>query len=121
MKALKTLAALLFLVWPFTGHATSDPIEGKWQTPGGATFIEISQSTAGQWQGIIVESEVNQALVGQQLLSSVTKEEEAYKGTIYAIKAGKHFDAHISLLDDTLQISVKAGFFSREVIWKRVR
>jgi uncharacterized protein (DUF2147 family) len=115
------MTALLLLAWPFTGYAETDPIEGKWQTYEGTIFIEISQSTAGQWQGMIVESKVKPALIGQQILSSVTKEEEGYYGKIYAIKAGKHFDAHISPVDDTLQIKAKAGFFSKEVVWQRAR
>jgi uncharacterized protein (DUF2147 family) len=118
---MKTMTALLLLAWPFTGYAEIDPIEDKWQTYEGTIFIEISQSTAGQWQGIIVESKVKPALIGQQILSSVTKEEEGYYGKIYAIKAGKYFDAHIRPVDDTLQIKAKAGFFSKEVVWQRVR
>jgi uncharacterized protein (DUF2147 family) len=115
------MTTLLLLAWLFTGYAEIDPIEGKWQTYKGTIFIEISQSTAGQWQGMIVESKVKPALIGQQILSSVTKEKEGYYGKIYAIKAGKHFDAHISPVDDTLQIKAKAGFFSKEVVWQRVR
>jgi hypothetical protein len=87
----------------------------------GTIFIEISQSTVGQWHAIFVESKVKPAFIGQQILSSVTKEEEGYYGKIYAVKAGKHFDAHISPVDDTLQIKAKVWLFSKEVIWQRVR
>jgi hypothetical protein len=67
------MTALLLLVWPFTGCAATDPIEGKWQIHEGTIFIEISQSTAGQWHGIFVESKVKPALISQKILSSVTK------------------------------------------------
>jgi hypothetical protein len=63
---MKTMTGLLLLAWPFTGYAEIDPIEGKWQTYEGTIFIEISQSTAGQWQGIIFESKVKPALIVQQ-------------------------------------------------------
>lgn len=120
MTKLNILTALL-LTWSFSGHASSDPIEGKWQTPERATLVEITQSMDGQWQGIVVESEAKQAL-GIQVLSSVEKDEKAYKGKIYAVKANKHFDAHIAFNDDdTLLISVNAGFFSKNVIWNRVK
>lgn len=47
--------------------------------------------------------------------------ELAKAGAGFALLAGKHFDAHIIPVNDTLQIIAKAGFFSKEFVWTRVR
>ncbi|WP_353498894.1 hypothetical protein [Vibrio chaetopteri] len=117
---MKILFTLFLTLWSMMTFADSTVIEGQWLAENKTTHIEISQSKPGLWQGIVTKSPLQPKLEGQQLLSEMIEVADGFKGKVYAIKKAKHYDADIFLVDDTLQIEVKAGFFKKTMIWTRI-
>lgn len=117
---MKILFTFFFTLWSMATFADSTVIEGQWLAENQTTHIEISQSEPGIWQGIVTKSPSQPKLEGQQLLSEMIEVAAGFKGKVYAIKKAKHYDADIFLVDDTLQIEVKAGFFTKTMIWTRI-
>ncbi|SEF57115.1 DUF2147 domain-containing protein [Vibrio hangzhouensis] len=117
---MKILVTLFFTLWSVTTFANSAPIEGLWLAENKSTQIEISQTESGRWQGVVTSSPSKAELEGTQLLSAIVEAPDGYEGKVYAIKKAKHYDAEIKPVDNTLQIEVTAGFFSKTMIWTRI-
>lgn len=119
MKTYSKILILLSVI--FSSLALSAPIDGKWLSKNGMNQFNITKVSDSEWQGVLVASEKKNAPLGQVILSSVQKIDDGYKGTVHAVKAAKDFDAIIHPIDDTLVITIKAGFFNKEVIWVRIK
>ena len=117
---MKILFTLFLTLWSMTTFADSPSLQGQWLAENQSTQIEISQSESGLWQGIVTKSPSQPELTGQQILSEMVEVVDGFKGKVYAIKKAKHYEADISLADGTLQIEVKAGFFTKTMIWTRI-
>ena len=117
---MKILFTLFLTLCSMNTFADSASIEGLWLAENKSTHIEISQSKPGLWQGIVTKSPSQPELEGQQILSKMEEVAGGFKGKVYAIKKAKHYDADISLVDGTLQIKAKAGFFTKTMVWTRI-
>lgn len=117
---MKILVTLFITLWSMTTLANSASIEGLWLAENKSTQIEISQTESGQWQGVVTSAPLKPELEGKQLLSAIVEVPDGYEGKVYAIRKAKHYDAEIKPVDNTLQIEVTAGFFSKTMIWTRI-
>jgi uncharacterized protein (DUF2147 family) len=117
---MKVLMLLISISWSVMTFANTGMIEGKWLAKNKSTQIEISQTESGHWQGVVTSAPSKPELEGKQLLSAIVEAPGGYEGKVYAIKKAKHYDAEIKPVDNTLQIEVTAGFFSKTMIWTRI-
>ena len=110
------IISLLFAV----SISAQDTLQGRWLTGEENTIVETYQKE-GKWQGKIVASDNPNAKIGTHILQDFEKKEGLWIGKIFAIKRGKLLDATIKPEDDALQISVSAGFITKELKWEKVK
>lgn len=118
---MKILTLLLSISWSLMTFANVGTIEGKWLAENESTEITLSQVERGVWQGVVTRSPMKPEMKGQQILSSIVKQSDGYKGKLYALKRAKYYDADIKVMEDTLEVEVKAGFLSKTIVWTRIK
>ena len=91
---------------------------GIWLTGEDNTKIETYQKD-GMWHGKIISSDNPKAKIGLDILTGFKKEGEEWVGKLYAAKRDKTLDAIISPQNEQLNITVSAGFFKKQLSWKR--
>ncbi|MCR9287142.1 MAG: DUF2147 domain-containing protein [Bacteroidetes bacterium] len=115
MKKLSILFIALFYIFALSAQ---DSLKGIWLTGEENTKIETYQKD-GVWFGKIVSSDNPNAKIGTDILRDLKKDNGEWKGKIFAAKRGKIMDAIIEPTKNILKITVSAGFFSKNLEWKR--
>jgi len=108
------LVALSFL----TTLIAQDFPKGIWLTGEENTKIETYEKD-GAWFGKIVSSDNPKAKIGKDILRDFKAEDGEWKGKLFAAKRGKILDAIIDPNKEELKITVSAGFFTKELAWKK--
>jgi len=91
---------------------------GIWLTGEDNTKIETYQKD-GMWYGKISSSDNPKAKIGKDILTGFKKEGEKWIGKLYAAKRDKTLDAIVNPQSEQLNITVSAGFFKKQLSWKR--
>jgi uncharacterized protein (DUF2147 family) len=117
---MKFLMLFISISWSVMTFANTGMIEGKWLAENKSTEIMLNQVEPGVWLGVVTHSPMKPEMKGQQILSSIVKQPDGYKGKLYALKKAKYYDADIKVMEDTLEVEVKAGFFKKTMIWTRI-
>ena len=115
---MKKLSIILFALFVVSGLSAQDFPEGIWLTGEENTKIETYEK-AGAWYGKIVASDNPKAKIGNDILRGFRQEDGKWKGKLFAAKRGKILDAVIEPIEDDLNITVSAGFFSKTLVWKK--
>jgi uncharacterized protein (DUF2147 family) len=106
---MKTLAFLLLLL---TTSFAPDTILGKWTNADKSKEI-ILVKNGNSYSGT---SE------GKEILQNLVYNNGSYTGNVYLPKRNQTFPCTIKLKgDDTMEITVKAGFMSRTKVWTRIK
>ncbi|MFT4565406.1 MAG: hypothetical protein ACI9FN_000359 [Saprospiraceae bacterium] len=110
---------ILFALFLFSfGLSAQEITEGIWHTGKDNTKIETYQKEGG-WFGRIVSSENKKAKIGKDILMGFAKEGNIWKGQLFAAKRDKVLEATITPHDNTLEITVSAGFFTKNLSWQK--
>lgn len=116
----KRWAVLLAMLLGSPGLMAESPI-GFWQHEKEPVWIEIP---VDETSGFVRRNDNNPDGVGFEMLKALTLLDEAlsrWSGEVYAAKLGEFKPAVIELIDDNrLRFTVKVGFLSRTVEWRRV-
>lgn len=115
MKKLKCLIVALGFI---TSISAQDFPKGVWLTGEENTKIETYQKE-GAWYGKIVFSDNPNAKIGKDILQEFKLKDGQWQGKLFAAKRGKILDAIIESTEEALNITVSAGFFSKELAWKK--
>lgn len=115
MKKMKCLIVALGFI---TSLSAQDFPKGIWLTGEENTKIETYQKE-GAWYGKIVSSDNPKAKIGKDVLRKFKWEDGQWQGKLFAAKRGKILDAIIEPNKEMLNIKVSAGFFSKELAWKK--
>jgi uncharacterized protein (DUF2147 family) len=94
-------------------------LTGTWSTGEQNTLIEIVEND-GVLSGEILSSDNPKAIIGKQVLKEIKKDDDEWRGKIFAAKKKKWYGARLTPEEDILKITVKSGFISKTVEWKRV-
>lgn len=113
---MKLFVSLLLL---FTLSFTSVDITGKWHAPKENTVIDIKKNE-NIYEGIVLQSD-NKKAVGQKVLRDLKKEGNKWKGKLYAIEKDELVDVELELKGEMLEVTLKKGWMSKTVEWKRVK
>lgn len=116
MKKIILFSISLFYILALSAQ---DSLEGIWLAGEDNTKIETYQKD-GAWFGKIVSSDNPNAKIGTNILRDFKKDRDEWKGKIFAAKRGKILDAIIEPTKNILTITVSAGFFSKDLEWKRI-
>ena len=114
MKLLSIVSLILFT--SFSTNAQS--IAGIWNTGDYNTKIEITEVN-GVAIGKVLSSDNAQAKIGNQVLKDFKQSNGGYKGQLYAAQKGEWYDAVIKENDDQLDITIKVGWVSKNIKWKK--
>lgn len=115
---MKKLQCLIVIVGFVGSLAAQDFQKGIWLTGEENTKIETYQKE-GAWYGKIHSSDNPKAKIGKDILQGFKQEDGQWKGKLFAAKRGKLLDAVIEPTKEALNITVSAGFFTKELEWKR--
>lgn len=114
MKNLSMFIVILFS--SFSMNAQS--LAGVWNTGEDNTKIEITEVN-GVYSGKILSSENTDAKVGSQILKNIKLSNTEYKGKLYAAKKGEWYDAVLKENGNQLDITIKVGWMSKAISWKK--
>lgn len=110
---------LISLLLVFTVSFSTVDIAGKWRAPKENTVIDINK-VGNVYEGIVLQSD-NKKAVGQKVLRDLKKEGNKWKGKLYAIEKDELVDVELELKDEMLEVTLKKGWMSKTVEWKRVK
>ena len=116
---MKAVMALLILLAASSVNAAD--ISGTWKHVDEPGWIEIDLETG---VGTVMRNDKFPERVGRKILKDLQadkKKQNLWRGQVYAERAGEYKKAEVSLTeDDLMKITVKVGFMSRTLEWKRV-
>jgi len=93
-------------------------LAGIWNTENDNTKIEIT-AVNDVYEGKIVSSDNAKAKIGKQILKEVKSVDGEWKGKLFAAKRGKWMDAILEEKGNQLQVTVKAGWMSKTLAWRK--
>jgi len=114
MKNLSILIVVLFT----TMSINAQSLAGVWNTGDENTKIEITEDD-GIVKGKILSSDNAEAKIGNQILKDVKLNKGEWKGKLYAAKKGEWYDAVLKENGNQLDITIKVGWMSKTVHWKK--
>jgi len=114
MKILTFLILALFSTLSMNAQLIAD----VWNTGEDNTKVELTEND-GIVTGIILSSDNSEAKIGNQILKDFKMSNGEWKGKIYAAKRGEWYDATIKENGDQLDITIKVGWASKTVTWKK--
>ena len=115
---MKQIAIIFCVLFSFTTINAQNSTTGIWNTGEDNTKIEITEDN-GVFSGKILSSDNPKAKIGKQLIKDVKLSNGEYKGKLYAAKKGKWYDAVLKENGDQLDITIKVGWMSKTLTWKK--
>lgn len=115
---MKQIAIIFSVLFSITKINAQKSITGIWNAREDNTKIEITEDN-GVFSGKILSSDNPKAKIGKQLIKDVKPSNGKYKGKLYAAKKGKWYDAVLKESGDQLDITIKVGWMSKTLIWKK--
>jgi len=115
---MKRLTIIILFIFSISFLFAQDFPKGIWLTGEENTKIETYQKE-GAWFGKIVSSDNPKAKIGKDILQEFKFIDKQWQGKLFAAKRGKILDAIIEPTQEALNITVSAGFFSKELAWKK--
>ncbi len=110
--------SILILVFFTAISMNAQSLVGIWNTGEDNTKIEITEDN-GVFFGKILSSENAKANIGKQIIKDVKLIDGEYKGQLYAAKKGKWYDAVLKENSSQLNITIKVGWMSKTLAWKK--
>ena len=101
------------------GHA-GDELAGYWQHESDPVWIEMQPESG---QGVIVRNDNRPDRLGFLVVTDLEASDEPneWSAQVFAARLGEYRKAEITLAaDDRMVFTVKVGFMSRSVEWRRV-
>ena len=115
---MKRLTVIILFIFSVSFLYAQDFPKGIWLTGEENTKIETYHKE-GAWFGKIVSSDNPKAKIGKDILQEFKLEDGQWQGKLFAAKRDKILDAIIEPTKEVLNIKVSAGFFSKELAWKK--
>ena len=115
---MKKITLILFAFFDTLTMNAQQSIAGIWDMGDDNTKIEITENN-GAYFGKIVSSDNTQATIGKQILKDVKFNNGEGKGKMYAARKGKWYDAVIKEKGNQLDVTIKVGFMSKTLNWKK--
>lgn len=118
MKNLGNLVVLIAIsLFSLNSFAQSDVL-GEWIVGKQNTVIKIEQQ-AGVYYGKIISSDNSKVKIGKLMVKDLKEKKGKWKGNTYSPKRKEWYDAEFIPKENTLDIKIKVGFFSKTIEWVR--
>ena len=115
---MKKVIIILFAFFASLSVNAQESIAGIWNMGEDNTKIEITENN-GAFFGKILSSDNTEAKIGKQILKDVKFSKGEWKGKLYAAKKGEWYDAVIKEKGDQLDVTIKVGWMSKTLKWKK--
>lgn len=105
-----------------SAQGQEDALSGWWENESQPVFVEMKHVDA-MTQGTVASNSEKPESVGKQLFRNLKYDTKtkAWTGKIFVLKLGEEKDVTVVLQNpDQFQMTVKVGFFKKQVIWNRV-
>jgi len=122
MKLINTLLAIA-LAWAVTPLVAAQSIDliGLWEHTEEPVIIEMKPLDEGI-EGIVYRNDSKPESVGKRIFRDLRfdKEKQCWQGFVYVLKLEKEMPTCVALESvDRFSMTVKVGFFSKTVVWRR--
>ncbi|MCM4171914.1 DUF2147 domain-containing protein [Arenibacter sp. TNZ] len=118
MKNSKNVIVLLAIsLFSLNSFAQSD-VAGEWIVGEQNTVVKIEQHDDG-YSGKIISSDNSNAAIGKLMVKELKQTNGKWKGKVYAPKRDEWYDAEFIPQEKTLDVKIKAGFFSKTIEWTK--
>ena len=120
MKNLKNvITVILMTLFSITNYAQSQSdVVGEWVVGKQNTVIKIEQND-GIYSGTIISSDNPKAEIGKLMVKDLKEKKGKWKGKTYSPKRKEWYDAEFIPKENTLDVKIKVGFFSKTMEWER--
>ncbi|CAM1354251.1 DUF2147 domain-containing protein [Tenacibaculum insulae] len=120
MKNLKNgITIVLITICSIAGYAQSNAgLAGEYIVGEQNTIVKIEQQDA-VYSGTIMSSDNSKVKIGKLMVKDLEQTRGKWKGKVYAPKRKEWYDAEFILKENTLDIKIKVGFFSKTIEWLR--
>jgi uncharacterized protein (DUF2147 family) len=120
MKNLKNVITVVFMtLFSITNYAQSQSeVAGDWVVGKQNTVIKIEQND-GIYCGTIISSDNPKAEIGKLMVKDLKLKKGKWKGKTYSPKRKEWYDAEFIPKENTLDVKIKVGFFSKTIEWVR--
>jgi uncharacterized protein (DUF2147 family) len=121
MKNIKiVITVVLMTIFSITNYAQSpSDVAGEYIVGKQNTLVKIEQQE-GIYIGEIISSDNPNAKIGKLMVKDLKQDKKGnWKGKLYAPKRKEWYDAEFIPKENTLDIKIKVGFFSKTIEWLR--
>ncbi|MFT6807536.1 MAG: hypothetical protein ACJA01_000756 [Saprospiraceae bacterium] len=116
---IKVTQLLLVSIITMISLSAQTNLVGKWNTGEDSTIVQTYKRD-GAWYREIMSSDNPKAKIGTNILRGFKKEGDKWIGKLYAAKRDKIMKSEIRLIDSALNITVFAGFITRNLTWEKI-
>jgi hypothetical protein len=114
----KFVLSMILFLFSTTLFAQND-LTGTWNTGKENTLVKIYEKE-GLHFGEIVSSDNPKVKIGKQIIKNVELDGDEWEGELFAVKKQEWYDAEFKPEGENMEITIKVGFFSKTVEWKKV-
>ena len=120
MKKLRNLITILLLtLFNAASYAQSQSdIAGEYVVGEQNTIVKI-EPQEDFFSGKITSSDNPKAKIGNLMVKDLKEKKGKWKGKIYSPKRKEWYDAEFIPKENTLDVKIKVGFFSKTIEWER--
>ena len=118
-----TFTTVLFMIGLSVSAQAEQFLAGLWQHEDKPVVVEM-KAVDSLTQGTIASNSEKPDSVGKRLFRDLryNADEKLWQGRIFVLKLGEEKDVMVALQSPgQLQMTVKVGFFSKKVIWNRIK
>ena len=118
MKKIRNVVVLIAISLISLNSFAQADIAGKWVVGKQNTVVKIEQND-GIYSGIIISSDNSKAEIGKLMVKDLREKNGKWKGKTYSPKRKEWYDAAFIPKNNSLDIKIKVGFFSKTIEWVR--
>jgi uncharacterized protein (DUF2147 family) len=118
MKKIKNVVVLIAISLISLNSFAQADIAGEWVVGKQNTVVKIEQND-GIYSGTIISSDNSKAEIGKLMVKDLREKNGKWKGKTYSPKRKEWYDAAFIPKNNSLDIKIKVGFFSKTIEWVR--
>jgi uncharacterized protein (DUF2147 family) len=106
-------------LFSITNYAQSpSDVDGEYTLGERNTVVKIEKQNE-VYSGKIISSDNPKAKIGKLIIKDLKLKKGKWRGKIYAPKRKEWYDAEFTPKENSLEITIKVGFMSKTINWKR--
>jgi uncharacterized protein (DUF2147 family) len=113
------IIVVLMALFSITNYAQSpSDVDGEYTLGERNTVVKIEKQNE-VYSGKIISSDNPKAKIGKLIIKDLKLKKGKWRGKIYAPKRKEWYDAEFTPKENSLEITIKVGFMSKTINWKR--